>query len=136
MYLFQPLSIRKVCGRTVIYIPLCIYFNLNFSCQNLRRHPFTFHYVSISTKLFPAFMRYLCYLHSTMYLFQLLYNFCASWILFIYIPLCIYFNLIDWSIGISHWLNLHSTMYLFQLWTISIFTKSQYIYIPLCIYFN
>ncbi len=53
----------------------------------------------------------------------------------IYIPLCIYFNLLH-CISDAVDRNLHSTMYLFQpVFLCSALHRAQ-IYIPLCIYFN
>ena len=78
-----------------IYIPLCIYFNYNANGGSGAPSSFTFHYVSISTFCFERTYHILHHLHSTMYLFQL---HSRSFILIsfiIYIPLCIYFNLLE-----------------------------------------
>ena len=76
-----------------LYIPLCIYFN---GCRRVRFYTlvsnFTFHYVSISTM--SAIKKYKTQL--------------------LYIPLCIYFNTFPYEI--SYGLSM--------------------LYIPLCIYFN
>ena len=53
---------------------------------------FTFHYVSISTISKTTLYRYIDHLHSTMYLFQPPEFGTDFVLLFIYIPLCIYFN--------------------------------------------
>ena len=99
----------------VIYIPLCIYFNFYSPVLITDRMVFTFHYVSISTS-------------NRINDFQFVGH--------IYIPLCTYFNyqtqnrshMKHWFtfhyVSISTWtgyrawirlLYLHSTMYLFQL---------------------
>ena len=136
MYLFQPLWLRIYLVSYQIYIPLCIYFNVDkdffmifdnnlhstmylFQLQvpsKLKphrikftfhyvsistdfisdivtcRHKFTFHYVSISTRTAINTIQGSFNLHSTMYLFQLHWNWyrCQSK------------------------KYLHSTMYLFQ----------------------
>ena len=139
-FTFHYVSISTRCStdatfRLVIYIPLCIYFNLQaavglflgildlhstmylfqlaFQPTVLLCSRFTFHYVSISTR--PE---------------QADYTFKE-----IYIPLCIYFNKLQLRLG-DDFRNLHSTMYLFQP-TITVYGYSfTIIYIPLCIYFN
>ena len=114
MYLFQREPENYQSRRIYIYIPLCIYFNLNACQQHSPSPKFTFHYVSISTVNFFDTPLPLYNLHSTMYLFQL-----AA--LIVEFPIIIY---------------LHSTMYLFQQ---AAFVKGcifNNIYIPLCIYFN
>ena len=58
--------------------------------------------------------RVLLYLHSTMYLFQLLVDIADLMQENIYIPLCIYFNNDTVDLTIASGFNLHSTMYLFQ----------------------
>ena len=90
-------------------------FQRNTAAIHLSRIKFTFHYVSISTALssciddaerhlhstmylFQLFWRFnnisdLLNLHSTMYLFQPARNMKYHMSSFIYIPLCIYFNL-------------------------------------------
>ena len=98
----------------IIYIPLCIYFNSFFKTCPYVLAIFTFHYVSISTIVFILLENHLVYLHSTMYLFQL--------ILFLILSL----------VGT----NLHSTMYLFQPLLDTLSSPFCIIYIPLCIYFN
>ena len=98
----------------LIYIPLCIYFNDYEFEPFILFFVFTFHYVSISTcRLADEYVDNL-HLHSTMYLFQLVFTFWKSFICFlIYIPLCIYFNYTnDKNFGGDPYL--HSTMYLFQ----------------------
>ena len=53
---------------------------------------FTFHYVSISTRKLNVSGYIQTYLHSTMYLFQLINYQARQNMTYIYIPLCIYFN--------------------------------------------
>ena len=114
MYLFQLIIIYCEPYITVIYIPLCIYFNKESSLAcliicwiyiplciyfNCCLHPylffavlFTFHYVSISTIIPLNSVVLSVNLHSTMYLFQ---------------------RRPFWTSSRSG-ANLHSTMYLFQ----------------------
>mgnify|MGYP004578188195 FL=1 len=54
------------------------------------------------------------YLHSTMYLFQQGCNLTTLLVVEIYIPLCIYFNVLLATLQAVALLHLHSTMYLFQ----------------------
>ena len=70
MYLFQPKDHDELVRISVIYIPLCIYFNFKAILAPLVRYN----------------------LHSTMYLFkrETIITICMS--LNIYIPLCIYLN--------------------------------------------
>ena len=97
-------------------------------------------------------------LHSTMYLFQRMPSTIKYRSIFIYIPLCIYFNEeVHKFVSIRHenlhstmylfqpfyfertyhkFHHLHSTMYLFQPGKCFDFVTSNEIYIPLCIYFN
>ena len=49
MYLFQLRSLSFLSTSKVIYIPLCIYFNVLSIMSCPVQHQFTFHYVSIST---------------------------------------------------------------------------------------
>ena len=70
MYLFQLECKIEELTREVIYIPLCIYFNLAFQPTVLLCSRFTFHYVSISTGISSIVTGSIIYLHSTMYLFQ------------------------------------------------------------------
>ena len=92
MYLFQPKYPETANGLTNIYIPLCIYFNKETSCNINQPYSFTFHYVSISTyrlsiverlhhwftfhyvSISTKMKKHPCFqqnnLHSTMYLFQ------------------------------------------------------------------
>ena len=114
MYLFQRPSLGLYLCRLCIYIPLCIYFNLFLDVIAVPSLLFTFHYVSISTKLRRSFIWQKVNLHSTMYLFQLKVIDVFLAVYLIYIPLCIYFNL-------------HRKLY---------FRHMKIIYIPLCIYFN
>ena len=62
MYLFQPTFSYNNLVIGIIYIPLCIYFNLSPSSLGRQLNVFTFHYVSISTltiflssSLYPIF---------------------------------------------------------------------------------
>ena len=142
----------------IIYIPLCIYFNkkwLQIFCSQLHLHstmylfqlvnipllpnspkPFTFHYVSISTRISKWHFIGRDNLHSTMYLFQPIDNSPPAPAMWIYIPLCIYFNVVQ-SITLAHsFSHLHSTMYLFQRAALTYALSAELIYIPLCIYFN
>ena len=76
-----------------IYIPLCIYFN-NYPLSNL-----TVDHIHLHSTMY-LFQRPGCdieftiqrNLHSTMYLFQPLLLVVHQVMIFIYIPLCIYFN--------------------------------------------
>ena len=158
MYLFQLYIIKNLNIQVIIYIPLCIYFNQFTKSERVQLEEFTFHYVSISTVYVIAagycsgciyiplciyfnfakasHSSFLPYLHSTMYLFQLLwmpdtpllrYYLHSTMYLFqpkvpwrcrnsmkIYIPLCIYFNATILYNIVKHQCYLHSTMYLFQ----------------------
>ena len=98
-----------------IYIPLCIYFNIDKIDYAVDIPAFTFHYVSISTRSVTTFV----------------YG-CSH----IYIPLCIYFNYTDSAHTASGYTHLHSTMYLFQRSVTTFVYGCSHIYIPLCIYFN
>ena len=142
----------------MIYIPLCIYFNINITPAIYDKTTFTFHYVSISTSTvwFPASQN--TDLHSTMYLFQRAGRYYYVDDIVIYIPLCIYFNIPLSAKKSTMFSHLHSTMYLFQRWyerwrisnykylhsTMYLFQHQCLrfsvhiilIYIPLCIYFN
>ncbi len=84
---------------------------------------FTFHYVSISTyaHIRVGFSK-LCYLHSTMYLFQLIALFSRQAVKCIYIPLCIYFNLSPSSLGRQ--LNVFTFHYV-SISTLTIFLSSS-----------
>ena len=115
MYLFQQQCNNTPVPDAVIYIPLCIYFNsLPVSCLTDTKL-FTFHYVSISTTVIAGNRFKDFHLHSTMYLFQQLWQHTYTKATF----------------------YLHSTMYLFQLTPIlGLAFLSSVIYIPLCIYFN
>ena len=154
-YLFQPNCMRFSTSWLSIYIPLCIYFNYNANGGSGAPSSFTFHYVSISTFCFERTYHILHHLHSTMYLFQL---HSRSFILIsfiIYIPLCIYFNLLEgFALGLVlvftfHYVSIstsgktlsavkrlvftfHYFNFVCQLSHLHIFP----IYIPLCIYFN
>ena len=109
---FAPLN--RDFNLNVIYIPLCIYFNMRPANQHRPVLQFTFHYVSISTKVSALLSVIHAYLHSTMYLFQPFTHRYSSKRKPIYIPLCIYFNKCNRC-------NPHTPLV---------------IYIPLCIYFN
>ena len=137
MYLFKPYLLARYARRSQIYIPLCIYLNwisciMILSMKNLHSTMYLFQQLGRSL---DSCIR--LYLHSTMYLFQ---RVCACesnhQLTVIYIPLCIYFNVIQ-LINMFHFgENLHSTMYLFQP---VLYDRNSYlvlIYIPLCIYFN
>ena len=60
----------------------------------------------------------------------------SSYLDFIYIPLCIYFNMKANNLNSTLIYDLHSTMYLFQLKYFQHVRRWIKIYIPLCIYFN
>ena len=162
-----------------IYIPLCIYFNEYRGQLPYSKLLFTFHYVSISTHLLLKLMLLFINLHSTMYLFQLIqlismfhfgenlhstmYLFQQLFIqfvkyrLFIYIPLCIYFNnkktstIEKTKLFTFHYVSISTTALTLRLKSrlrftfhyVSISTLRgviadgfDIIYIPLCIYFN
>ena len=90
---FNVLRLHGSAARVRIYIPLCIYFNKHTFKLSQYPDTFTFHYVSISTVTKRS---------------------AVPCIYLIYIPLCIYFNV-------------HHSSDLLHLFSI---------YIPLCIYFN
>ena len=115
MYLFQHNLILHKIRVIFIYIPLCIYFNVLLLHSYMDVVTFTFHYVSISTRLHPEQPRY-----RTM----------------IYIPLCIYFNQCPKELradttGIYIPLCIYFNGFLPE----DVFNVIM-IYIPLCIYFN
>ena len=101
--------------QTLIYIPLCIYFNRLLSVWLF---PVFCIYIPLCIYFNPSYRRWhhiYRYLHSTMYLFQPLFS----------LPF------------LSDLPDLHSTMYLFQPWqSASCSARPYHIYIPLCIYFN
>ena len=117
MYLFQRIAKSRVRAGNLIYIPLCIYFNLRSHSFNSFTDIFTFHYVSISTNYRQICDMLVPYLHSTMYLFQRRMRHDDSNGNHIYIPLCIYFNIKDKSI--SYWFSTFTFHY------VSISTKTQ-----------
>ena len=96
MYLFQLHSRSFILISFIIYIPLCIYFNPIRKAAAKKPSKFTFHYVSISTIL-------------TKYAIQYIKQFTFHYVsistlsavvrpilmILIYIPLCIYFNLLE-----------------------------------------
>ena len=96
MYLFQLHSRSFILISFIIYIPLCIYFNPIRKAATKKPSKFTFHYVSISTIL-------------TKYAIQYIKQFTFHYVsistlsavvrpilmILIYIPLCIYFNLLE-----------------------------------------
>ncbi len=98
-----------------IYIPLCIYFNLNIvmTLQLKKIH-----------------------LHSTMYLFQQILPLRTGSDEQIYIPLCIYFNRLQKMCGVwtskftFHYVSISTSC------TCYLSCRAYIIYIPLCIYFN
>ena len=98
---FNPAPEVAILTILIIYIPLCIYFNSFFKTCPYVLAIFTFHYVSISTIVFILLENHLVYLHSTMYLFQLFHEITITFSQKIYIPLCIYFNC-DTSAICSH----------------------------------
>ena len=76
---------------------------------------FTFHYVSISIKVVKELEDLRDFtLHSTMFLFQLLFVKIFVVHIFLYIPLCFYFNGISFGQANEILDTLHSTMFLFQ----------------------
>ena len=107
MYLFQPAAFMIFLSTSVIYIPLCIYFNpdkyahLYLSWKHLHSTMYLFQ------QSYPLFHgHFYRYLHSTMYLFQpVFFNPFISPI-FIYIPLCIYFNPVLYSPALIQQLHL------------------------------
>ena len=114
MYLFQPLLFIWLIRLFIIYIPLCIYFNSRplTKCIAIWYLHSTMYLFQPLTGLMIIRVRF--YLHSTMYLFQptrLWFRLSRIWI---YIPLCIYFNR---QKGADN-------------------ERRNLIYIPLCIYFN
>ena len=115
MYLFQPLSPNISRTLYQIYIPLCIYFNMNtevnYLIQNYYLHS-TMYLFQLPTDIIIVLP--LLHLHSTMYLFQPCFG----------------------RLSRRSYLYLHSTMYLFQPGKCFDFVTSNEIYIPLCIYFN
>ena len=157
---FNKVFFNPFISPILIYIPLCIYFNLKTGAGMMKCcHTFTFHYVSIST-IIPRF-RFsiiIVYLHSTMYLFQPMHSkFRLSsnqiftfhyvsistyrperfrWFLFIYIPLCIYFNHHFVKIAQSVTVIYIPLCIYFNPWHIPAMITIELIYIPLCIYFN
>ena len=99
----------------IIYIPLCIYFNIRRS---------------------PAWFTAINDLHSTMYLFQP-----ESVLYFPYLSMIFTFHYVSISTRFLHefcfqWFHLHSTMYLFQREAVRRRYNKNIIYIPLCINFN
>ena len=92
IYFNRIRSDRMGCGY-VIYIPLCIYFNLEFFVSEFKTASI---YIPLciyfNHNLSGAPCHYLIHLHSTMYLFQLVFV----------------------EDDFSMFDNLHSTMYLFQ----------------------
>ena len=115
MYLFQLTPILGLAFlSSVIYIPLCIYFNLSPSSLGRQLNVFTFHYVSISTL--------------TIFLSSSLY------------PIFTFHYV---SISTKSPITSEISPYEFTFHYVSISTHSpshwssdNYIYIPLCIYFN
>ena len=93
MYLFQlyVVFISFYCWN-YLHSTMYLFQHITLSNQYLKRISFTFHYVSISTESNPAY----------------------QYVSFIYIPLCIYFNLSRKNNKEHEEVNLHSTMYLFQ----------------------
>ena len=115
MYLFQPAAFMIFLSTSVIYIPLCIYFNpdkyahLYLSWKHLHSTMYLFQ------QSYPLFHgHFYRYLHSTMYLFQRGIT----------------------AVLLRLYFHLHSTMYLFQPVFFNPFISPIFIYIPLCIYFN
>ncbi len=165
--------------RDFLYIPKCIYFynivdcmftlRTSFTFQNVsisthRRDvkedqgkAFTFQNVSISTDFIDEAHENGKTLHSKMYLFLLVDDFCNPVYSILYIPKCIYFyqcgrdhnasdqssftfqnvsisTKIDWA-GMLQQETLHSKMYLFLLTDFLNTKMNKALYIPKCIYF-
>ena len=115
MYLFQH-YMPDISGKvTLIYIPLCIYFN--------------------SESASGTSSAVMIYIPLCIYFNMSIRMYCSQSSA-IYIPLCIYFNRNARRSSIQSWINLHSTMYLFQLFNVIVLSSIHRIYIPLCIYFN
>ena len=115
MYLFQLFVLNEHFIYFIIYIPLCIYFNVLLLHSYMDVVTFTFHYVSISTRLHPEQPRYrtMIYIPLCIY-FNTASSMSAAIFRHIYIPLCIYFNQCPKELR----------------------ADTTGIYIPLCIYFN
>ena len=120
----------------LIYIPLCIYFNVTVRVIESVSNKFTFHYVSISTFKLSIHPIVNTYLHSTMYLFQLLLRFLTSLLATRFTFHYVSISTLSIVLLIMQKHNLHSTMYLFQLTNNISSCIIRAIYIPLCIYFN
>ena len=99
-----------------VYIPLCLYFNLNYFCLLVFvMFSFTFHYVSIL-------------------IFRLWYLTLPFF--YVYIPLCLYFNLCVLSEALG-FVIVYIPLCLYFNKVIIILAKfSIEVYIPLCLYFN
>ena len=81
---------------------------------NISTSKFTFHHVSISTIRWRNDV-YLIVIYIPLCIYFNLEFFVSEFkTASIYIPLCIYFNIMNNTSGCSWFINLHSTMYLFQ----------------------
>ena len=123
--------IRKI----FLYIPQCIYFYSSLKSQFSILFTFTFHNVSISTRIILLFVPLLLALHSTMYLFLQLLNCTKKLVFLLYIPQCIYFYGIDaakWNGTID--LYIPQCIY-FYVPPDNLDFLVCHLYIPQCIYF-
>ena len=91
MYLFLLISVDSRMGLVQLYIPKCIYFYNIVDCMFTLRTSFTFQNVSISTDFIDESHENGKALHSKMYLFLLVDDFCNPVYSILYIPKCIYF---------------------------------------------
>ena len=137
MYLFQPNYDDIDLLNNIIYIPLCIYFNMYMS-------PLLPEYLYIYIPLCIYFNQskikeqnlFQTHLHSTMYLFQrqvVFFQYCYN---IIYIPLCIYFNIVTCRHNLSAFIIYIPLCIYFNFIKNILKIKIIIIYIPLCIYFN
>ena len=135
MYLFLQFDMYDTTAIIKLYIPQCIYFYPVPIVICTFPFAFTFHNVSISTRMCCSNVPLRLPLHSTMYLFlHLLLS--HSFLCFSPLHSTMYLFLRDLLNAISVSIrSLHSTMYLFLLTGIWWGIRYDDLYIPQCIYF-